>query len=313
MVEAVALEKRYKVGKADLWALDSINMTLKRGETLALVGESGCGKSTLARLFSLLERPTGGKIRFEGRDLGQRPRGELSRFRRAVQMIFQDPYSSLNPRMRVGEIIGEPLDIHKLASGRARSERIEELLTLVGLPEDAARRYPREFSGGQRQRISIARALAVEPEVIIADEPLSALDVSVQAQIITLLKKLQEERGLTYLFISHDLRVVEYLADEVAVMYLGELVEEASGAELFDEPLHPYTRALIASSAKPDPGEPRGDGGVKGEAPSPLTRPKGCFFHPRCPKAFDTCYHVRPEPLTLAGGRMVRCHLYSQG
>ncbi|PLX41842.1 MAG: oligopeptide ABC transporter ATP-binding protein OppF [Deltaproteobacteria bacterium] len=313
MVEALSVEKRYRVGKGELWALDSVDLSLERGKTLALVGESGCGKSTLARLFSLLEEPTGGKILFEGRELNKLSRPELARFRRSVQMIFQDPYSSLNPRMRVGEIIGEPLDIHKLAAGNKRGERIAELLDLVGLPKEAAMRYPREFSGGQRQRISIARALAVEPEVIIADEPLSALDVSVQAQIITLLKKLQEERGLTYLFISHDLRVVEYLADEVAVMYLGELVERAGGEDLFSAPLHPYTSALIASSAKPDPGEPRGDGGVRGEAPSPLERPEGCFFHPRCPKAFDTCYHVRPEPLTLAGGRMVRCHLYSQG
>ncbi len=308
MFEVKGIVKRYTLDKEVLWAVDGVDLSLKGGETVALVGESGCGKSTVARMLVKLEEPDEGNIIFEGDYTSTLAGKELTAFRRRVQMIFQDPYNSLNPRMKVGNIIGEPLEIHGIAKGREKAERVEELLNRVGLDSEAADKYPREFSGGQRQRICIARALAVEPSFIIADEPLSALDVSVQAQIIELLIELKEERGLGYLLISHDLRVVEYLADRVAVMYLGEIVEESTTKSLFAEPLHPYTQTLIESAL----GERKEHIEAKGEVPSPLMRPEGCFFHPRCPKAFDTCYHIRPNLKLLPGGQKVRCHLFDQ-
>jgi oligopeptide/dipeptide ABC transporter ATP-binding protein len=294
-----------------LRAVDGVDLGVESGQTLALVGESGCGKSTLARLLLRLERPTRGSIRYRSHDLWAMERGEVRRFRREVQMVFQDPYASLNPRMRVEEIVGEGLAIHKLARGEDRSERVQELLELVGLPPEAAGSYPHEFSGGQRQRIGIARALAVEPSVVVADEPLSALDVSVQAQILNLLDDLKRARCLTYVFISHDLRVVEHVSDRVAVMYLGRLVELAPTEELFERPRHPYTRALLRAVPVPDPEQKSEPIVLGGDVPSPIDPPGGCPFHPRCPEAFAPCPVVFPHPCCPSEGTEVACHLYT--
>jgi oligopeptide/dipeptide ABC transporter ATP-binding protein len=294
-----------------LRAVDGVDLGVESGQTLALVGESGCGKSTLARLLLRLERPTRGSIRYRSKDLWAMQRGEVRRFRREVQMVFQDPYASLNPRMRVEEIVGEGLAIHKLARGEDRSERVQELLQLVGLPSETAGNYPHEFSGGQRQRIGIARALAVEPSVVVADEPLSALDVSVQAQILNLLDDLKRARGLTYVFISHDLRVVEHVSNRVAVMYLGRVVEFAPTEELFERPLHPYTRALLRAVPVPDPGHESEPIVLGGDVPSPIDPPSGCPFHPRCPEAFEPCPVVFPHSFYPSEGTEVACHLYT--
>jgi len=294
-------------------AVDGVSFEIRKGETFALVGESGCGKTTVGRSVLRLVEPTGGSVRFEGRDVLALRGGELRRLRRHMQLVFQDPYSSLNPRMTVGAIVGEALEVHGIARGREREDRVAALLERVGLAAGYRSRYPHEFSGGQRQRIGIARALALEPRFIVCDEAVSALDVSIQAQILNLLQDLQQELGLTYLFVSHDLNVVRHLADRVAVMYLGRIVENAPAAELFEDPKHPYTRALLASNPVPDPEAPRTAVALEGEVPSPMAPPPGCHFHPRCPRAFEPCASREPPRVELAGAREVVCHLYPEG
>lgn len=269
-----------------LRAVDNVSLYVKKGETLGLVGESGCGKSTLGRTILRLVEPTYGRILYDGRDVVAMPPNELRALRRKMQIVFQDPYSSLNPRMTIRDIVGEAIRIHKLASSKSEEEdKIAALLRKVGLRPEMIARYPHELSGGQRQRVGIARALAVEPELIVCDEPISALDVSIQAQIVNLLQDLQDELGLSYLFISHDLKVVEYVSHRVAVMYLGKIVETGKAAELFDKRYHPYTRALLSAIPVPDPKKKRLRVLLEGDVPSPLDPPSGCSFHPRCPKA----------------------------
>jgi oligopeptide transport system ATP-binding protein len=295
---------------ADVKAVDGVTFQIKRGETLGLVGESGCGKSTTGRAILQLYRPTEGEIKFGETELTSLKGGDLRRMRRRMQMIFQDPYASLNPRMSVGAIVGEPLAIHGLARGAERRERIAELMRIVGLNPYYANRFPHEFSGGQRQRIGVARALAVEPDFIVCDEPVSALDVSIQAQIINLLEDLQEQFGLTYLFIAHDLSVVRHISDRVAVMYLGKIMELTSRDELYDNPLHPYTKALLSAVPIPDP-ELEGTREriiLSGDVPSPMHPPPGCVFHTRCPIAIDECRQVIPEWREVSRDHWVACH-----
>ncbi len=292
-------------------AVDDVSFYLKPQETLGVVGESGCGKTTTGRLILQLIRPTTGSVEVKGApDLTKLSNRQLLPYRRRMQMIFQDPYSSLNPRMTVGSIIGEALTIHKLASGRARTERVQQLLKEVGLSPTAIKRFPHEFSGGQRQRIGIARALAVEPEIIIADEPVSALDVSIQSQVINLLERLQQEHGLSFVFIAHDLSVVGHISHRVAVMYLGRIVEIGPKLSLFETPLHPYTQALLAAIPKPDPEKQGARAVLKGDVPSPVDPPPGCPFHPRCPHRFEPCDNVRPRLLSKGPEHFVACHLY---
>lgn len=281
---------------ATVKAVADVSFEIKKGETLGLVGESGCGKSTLGRCVIRLLEPTSGKIWYKGNDVTNLKGDSLRVLRRSMQIIFQDPYASLNPRMTVGSIVGEPLAIHNLFdSKKDREDRVKQLLDLVGLRPEAINRYPHEFSGGQRQRIGIARALAVDPEFIVCDEPVSALDVSIQAQVINLLMDLQQKLGLTYLFIAHDLKVVEHISNRVAVMYLGRVAELANADELYEHPTHPYTQALLSAIPVPDPNAKKSRIILQGDVPSPINPPTGCYFHPRCPKAGEGCNEFRPE------------------
>ncbi len=291
-------------------AVDGVTFSIKRGETLGLVGESGCGKSTTGRAILQLYKPTGGEVVFDGTDLTKLGGEDMRKMRRKVQMIFQDPYASLNPRMTVGDIIGEPIGVHGLRQGKAAiRERVQELLSLVGLNPYFINRYPHEFSGGQRQRIGIARALAVEPEFVVCDEPVSALDVSIQAQVINLLEDLQDRLGLTYLFIAHGLSVVKHISDRVAVMYLGKVVELSPGKTLYTTPMHPYTQALLSAVPIPDPQVEKHRKRIilQGDVPSPLNPPSGCHFHTRCPIAIDKCKTDVPPFTDYGGGHFVAC------
>ena len=299
---------RRKVG--DVRAVDGVDFTIRRGETLGLVGESGCGKTTTGRCILLLEQPTAGEILYDGVDLARLNHKRLLALRRRIQVIFQDPYSSLNPRMKVGDIIAEPIKVHAIEPDAVRrAARVRELLTICGLDSNFADRYPHEMSGGQRQRVGIARALALNPEFIVCDEAVSALDVSIQAQIVNLLEDLRERFRLTYLFIAHDLSLVRHLCHRVAVMYLGRIVELADCDELFDNALHPYTRALLDAVPVPDPSVEAGRKfrPVKGEVPSPINPPVGCAFHPRCPIAVESCSRIRPELREVRPGHWVAC------
>ncbi len=309
------LHKRFSVGggflarRAWLRAVDGVDLDVNSGETVGLVGESGCGKSTLGRTILRLIEADRGEISFEGQDVRAAGRRELRALRRRMQIVFQDPYASLNPRMRVGDAIGEGLGIHRIARGDARRRQVAELLETVGMRPEHASRYPHEFSGGQRQRIGIARALALRPSLIVADEPVSSLDVSIQAQILNLMLDLQKQLGVAYLFISHDLRVVKHMSDRVFVMYLGRVVEEAPSRDLYARPQHPYTESLLSAVPEPNPGGRRDRIQLSGDVPSPLAPPSGCPFHPRCPRVVERCRSETPALREIHPGHRSACHL----
>jgi len=309
LLELKDLKKYFRVGREALKAVDGVSLEINKGETFGLVGESGCGKTTAGRVLVKLYEPSGGEISYNGEDITKVKGQDAKRLNRKLQMIFQDPQASLNPRMVIGDSIAEGIDIHGLARNKSeRLERVRELLETVGLNKEHANRYPHEFSGGQRQRIGVARALAVDPEFIVADEPVSALDVSIQAQVINLMRRLQEERGLTYLFISHDLSVVKYISDRVGVMYLGQLVEMAESDELYENPLHPYTRALLSAVPVPDPDyeAERERTVLRGDLPSPINPPSGCRFRTRCPQAVEAAAQVDPPWREVKPGHWIQ-------
>jgi oligopeptide transport system ATP-binding protein len=309
LVRVRGLVKHFPVENSDdvVRAVDGVSFEIFRGETLGLVGESGCGKSTVGRCLLRLIEPTAGEITFDGRDVIGLGKNELRELRREMQIVFQDPYASLNPRMRVGDIIAEPLAIHKIGNRRERRDRVAWLLAKVGLDPDYMNRYSHEFSGGQRQRIGVARTLALNPKLIVADEPVSALDVSVQAQVVNLFQDLQNELGLTYLFISHGLAVVEHISTRVAVMYLGRIVEIASAVDLYRQPLHPYTQALLSAIPIPDPKRKRERIVLQGDVPTPINPPSGCRFRTRCPLAIEECAAIDPELREIVPGHRVAC------
>jgi oligopeptide transport system ATP-binding protein len=309
LVEVRHLVKHFPVDNSDdvVQAVDDVSFEIIAGETLGLVGESGCGKSTVGRCLLRLHEPTSGEVVFEGKNIIGLPNNEMQTLRREMQIIFQDPYASLNPRLSIRSIVAEPLKIHRIGGKAEQNERVADLLQKVGLDPKYANRYPHEFSGGQRQRIGIARALALNPKLIICDEPVSALDVSVQAQVVNLLQELQDEFGLTYLFISHGLAVVEHISDRVAVMYLGKIVEICRAEELYQMPLHPYTQALLSAIPIPDPKQKRSRIVLKGDVPTPINPPSGCRFRTRCPVAIEDCGRVEPELRELAPGHFAAC------
>ena len=315
LLELRNLTKHFSLGgdilgrdRALLRAVDGVDLSIERGETLGLVGESGCGKSTLARTLIRLYRPTSGEMLFDGNDIAELPERELRPYRRRMQMIFQDPYASLNGRMTVRDLITEPLEIAGIGDAASRHKRVDELLRRVGLSPDHATRFPHEFSGGQRQRIGIARAIALNPDLVICDEPISALDVSIQAQIVNMLEDLQAELGLTYLFITHDLSMVRHIADRIGVMYLGKIVELSPSDALYRRPAHPYTKALLASIPVADPTARRDTQPMAGEIPSPLAIPSGCRFRTRCPLATELCATSEPPLKDMGGGHFAACH-----
>ncbi len=320
LLEVRNLKKYFPMGSGlfsrrmgEVKAVDGVSLTVERGETLGVVGESGCGKSTLGRSILRLLEPTDGEVIFNNKEILKLSHGEMREMRKQMQIIFQDPYSSLNPRMRVGEIVGEGMEIHGLATGNVKRERVIELLRKVGLRDDHFDRYPHEFSGGQRQRIGIARALAVKPKFVVADEPVSSLDVSIQAQIINLLQELQETMHLTYFFISHDLRMVEQVSHRVAIMYLGKIVEIAKSETIYQGAKHPYTRALLSSVPVTDPKQRKDRMVLQGDVPSPLHPPRGCSFHPRCPFSEKICSEVEPELEYSSDGHGLACHVFGPG
>lgn len=299
----------FKKSTQSVKAVDGVNFAVYAGETLGVVGESGCGKSTMARLVNQLIKPTSGVVNFENEDLVEMNPEKLRTMRKKIQMIFQDPYASLDPRKKIGELIAEPLVIHKVGDSASRRKKVEELLEIVGLNKRYADRYPHEFSGGQRQRINIARALTLNPDLVICDEPVSALDVSVQAQVINLLKQLQKEFNLTYIFISHDLNVVRYMCDRIAVMYLGKIVEIGTYEEIYSNAQHPYTKALFSAIPKENPFEEKERVILSGNVPSPINPPSGCSFHERCPVAIDICKTKAPNIVTIENKHQASCHL----
>nr|WP_304219050.1 oligopeptide/dipeptide ABC transporter ATP-binding protein [Fredinandcohnia onubensis] len=310
LLEIKNVKKYFSIQKKPLKAVNDLNLIINKGETVGLVGESGCGKSTAGKTIIRLFEPTAGEVLFEGKNIYQFNPRQMKEFRKDVQIIFQDPYASLNPRMKIEDIIAEPLDIHGLTKGKNRKERVKELLELVGLRPEHANRFPHEFSGGQRQRIGIARALALNPKFIVCDEPISALDVSIQAQIVNLLKSLQEKMDLTYLFIAHDLSMVKYISDRILVMYLGNMVEFTDSESLYDEPLHPYTKALLSAVPIPDPVVKRERIVLEGEVPSPLSPPSGCVFRTRCQYAMERCSIEVPQWKEVKPSHFTACHLY---
>ncbi len=317
LLEIESLKKTFVVNRGlfspniNVKAVNDISFSVSKEECFGIVGESGCGKTTIGRMIVRLIHPTGGTIRFEGEDLFSLPRTQFQKKRRELQIIFQDPFASLNPRIPIGRIIGEPLKVHGLLSHKERREAVEQLLDVVGLKKEFYSRYPHEFSGGQRQRICIARALVLKPKLIVADEPVSALDVSIQSQILNLMRTLQKEFGLTYIFISHDLSVVKHFCDRIAVMYLGNMVELAAKEELYKNPLHPYTQSLLSAIPVPDPKANKQRLILKGDVPSPANPPSGCTFHTRCPQTMEVCKRQIPDSVKVSDTHQVACHLFT--